>query len=161
MSATKDMIGKRFGRLKVVGQALSLGGRAAWNCICVCGVEKVIRGKDLRLGDSQSCGCVNSVAVLKHGHARRRAVTSEYRSWRRMRVRCLNPHDKRYTDYGGRGIRVCERWVSFEVFLADMGPKPSPKHSIDRINVDGDYEPRNCRWATAIEQRRNRRDSIR
>lgn len=83
--------------------------------------------------------------------------TAEYRAWIMLRQRCHNPRARKFPDYGGRGIRVCERWMDFAAFLADMGPKPSPAHSIDRVNNDGNYEPGNCRWATPKEQSNNRR----
>lgn len=92
-----------------------------------------------------------------HGHAKRGSVTPTYRTWVAMRARCLNPNVINYANYGGRGIKVCERWDDFENFLADMGLKPSPKHSIDRIDNDGNYESGNCHWATKLEQARNSR----
>ena len=94
---------------------------------------------------------------LKHGQATRSRKTSEYGTWQAMIRRCESPKATDYEHYGGRGIAVCERWRSFENFFADMGPKPSPKHSIDRDDNNADYEPRNCRWSTAKEQARNRR----
>lgn len=94
---------------------------------------------------------------MKHGHCPRSGKSPEYRSWDAMLNRCNNPSHKQYRDYGGRGIKVCERWNVFENFLDDMGLKPTPKHSIDRINNNGDYEPGNCRWATISEQKMNQR----
>ena len=94
---------------------------------------------------------------LKHGFARPGKEAPEYRAWAALRNRCSNPNHDAYKNYGGRGIKVCERWNDFLAFLEDMGPRPSPKHSIDRINNDGNYEPDNCRWATRSEQCRNMR----
>jgi hypothetical protein len=103
----------------------------------------------------------NSDWRRKHGEGNR-PWTPEYRAWCDLRARCNNPNFKQWADYGGRGIKVCDRWASYAAFLADMGRRPSPKHSIDRWpNPDGDYEPGNCRWATRKEQRHNRRSSTR
>lgn len=95
----------------------------------------------------------------RHGDAQKSGRASEYLSWRELRTRCRNPHNHAYARYGGRGIRVCDRWMVYENFLADMGRKPSPRHSIDRIDNDGNYEPGNCRWATSSQQNLNRSSS--
>lgn len=94
---------------------------------------------------------------LRHGHSKRASITAEYNSWISMKTMCNNPNYSGYSDYGGRGISVCDRWGTFDNFLKDMGKKPSPKHSLDRIDNDGNYEPGNCRWATRKQQSRNRR----
>ena len=101
---------------------------------------------------------VKEKTMEKHGHAPRKGPSAEWRSWRAMKTRCTNAHSSDYKNYGGRGITVCPRWLhSFQNFLSDMGLKPTAKHTLDRINNDGNYEPKNCRWATAKEQRDNRR----
>lgn len=112
----------------------------------------------LRKGSARSCGClgrdVRRAQLTTHGQS----TTKEYRAWHGMKGRCNNPNDKAYADYGGRGIRVCDRWNnSFEAFLADMGAAPSANHSLDRINNDAGYEPGNVRWATVTTQLRNQR----
>ena len=100
------------------------------------------------------------VGKRKHGHATRGRASPEYGIWNAMHARCTLPNNKCFNIYGGRGIKVCERWRSFENFIADMGPRPSLKHSLDRYpNGDGDYEPGNCRWATSIEQGSNKRNN--
>ena len=121
---------------------------------CNCGIKKVIRIADVRSGRTKSCGCYNRKLSTTHNMTK----TSEHRSWSDMKSRCTNNKHKRYKDWGGRGIMVCERWLnSFENFYADMGPKPTKAHSIDRIDNDGNYEPSNCRWATKKEQQGNSR----
>lgn len=157
----KDLAGKKFGSLVVIEQnGRSKGGSVMWLCDCDCGVRKTVRGSHLIRGSITSCGCNRrlsvALAATKHGHASGRQPSSTYNSWVRMIDRCTNEHNNRFPRYGGRGIKVCERWKKFENFLADLGEKPDKALSIDRINNDGDYEPGNCRWATASEQARNR-----
>lgn len=159
MGAWIDLRGKQFGRLTVLGMAPRTHGRARWDCICECGTRTVVTGDVLQQGRSMSCGCLrremNCAKFRVHGAA----GTPEYRAWSGMKARCHNPNNPDYHRYGDRGIRVCDRWIeSFERFLADMGPRPSSEHSLDRFpNNDGNYEPDNCRWATAQEQAFNRR----
>lgn len=159
-----DLTSHRFGRLVVTDLAgFTKFKQARWNCLCDCGRAKIVQSSNLRSGHVTSCGCYSQEIrerAKSHGYARKGARHSEYSAWAGMKRRCNNPKNVDFKDYGGRGIMVCDRWRdSFNAFLTDMGRKPSPKHSIDRINVDGNYEPSNCRWATPLEQRSNRRDA--
>lgn len=158
----QDLTGQRFSRLIVVSRAEnSKHNYAMWNCICDCGAKVITVGTSLRKGNTKSCGCFSKdqIATLRRTHGMSQAT--EYRVWRGMITRCTNPNVKCYANYGKRGIVVCERWKSsFENFLADMGERPTPKHTLDRINNDGNYEPGNVRWAERKEQNRNQRSNI-
>lgn len=157
-----NLVGDVFGRLTVIEYAGKKGTRKTWLCICECGRSTVGSTSDLRYGGVQSCGCMlagPTAANATHGNASRQGGPSKtYNSWRGMIERCTNSNQLHYERYGGRGIRVCERWFLFDNFLEDMGERPHGL-TLDRINNDGNYEPSNCRWATGQEQRRNRRDS--
>lgn len=151
-----DLTGKRFGRLIVIERSDKPGSghQPKWKCKCDCGNEKTIFGASLRNNDSRSCGCRNGENLKTHGLSNR----PEYKIWKSMIARCENPKCSRFSDYGGRGIKVCKRWrENFQNFIDDVGFRPSEKHSIERVDVNGNYEPLNCKWATDIEQARNKR----
>lgn len=158
-----DLTGKWFGRLLVLSWARTSDNQAGWLCRCKCGKEKPVRTDHLTSGRTISCGCKlgrNSELLkngLKHGHCSSRSSRT-YSSWTAMHARCRNPKAHSYADYGGRGISVCDRWKSFENFLADMGGRPL-QTSIDRIDPNGNYEPGNCRWATVEVQGDNKRNT--
>lgn len=155
----KDMTGQNIGVWNVVEFAgISKYKKALWKCICSNGHESVIIGTYLRSKQRKCSECIKDQG-FKHGCARKGIRrTTEYMIWASMIGRCVNLKNKRYGDYGGRGINVCERWLnSFELFLEDMRERPTAKHTIDRINNDGNYEPGNCRWTTNVIQNRNKR----
>lgn len=159
-----DISGKTFGRLTAVWPAGRKFKRmVVWLCMCECGKLVLGVGRTLRKGVTLSCGCLtreklavsSRAARLRHGEAS--PNTKEYRAWKAAKARCYDPKSAFYHRYGGRGISMCERWRhSFEAFLSDMGRKPSHDMSLDRINNEGNYEPGNCRWATAKQQANNK-----
>ncbi len=130
-----------------------------WRCKCRCGAKPLVAAPELRSGAATSCGCKKIAAVKRLKYRHGLEGSSEYRIWESLKKRCLNSKAANYKDYGGRGIRIALRWHDFVNFYADMGPRPSSKHSIERKENSGDYTPDNCRWATSKEQNRNRRNN--
>ena len=161
-----DLTGQRFGRLLVLERSDHKTYQLYWICECSCDKRTVldVGGRYLREGKTQSCGCLQREWAKKkqllnhktHG----KTGTPEWNAWEAMRIRCKYPTTNGYTNYGGRGITICKRWDNFENFLVDMGTKPTPAHTLDRIDVNGNYEPSNCRWATVLEQNRNKRKKV-
>lgn len=158
MKLKHDLTGSTFGRLTVVGfdPSKRCSGKSYWRCVCECGQHSSVSANNLKMGRVKSCGCVKP-GNRTHGMS----SMPEYRVWKGMKARCERPTSQDWNLYGGRGIRVCERWSSFPLFLEDMGERPSKDHSIERDDVHGDYCPGNCRWATKTEQARNKRTSVR
>jgi hypothetical protein len=165
-SSFKDITGQRFAKMEVLAldrvDQNKYGTKSFWLCRCECGVQKVVRKDHLRLGRVLSCGCHRAQLKtnLSHGEGAKHTLTKEYRAWGDMKKRCLDSNHRGFKHYGGRGITICDRWLSsYENFLEDMGRAPEGT-TIDRINVNGNYEPGNCRWATAKMQALNKRNTL-
>ena len=159
---TIDLVGRVFGRRTVLaGAGTAASGGAAWLCRCECGAENVVEGRHLLAGKSLSCGCwaVDKNRAARTTHGGRKHVL--YDCWENMRQRCLISHHPRWMSYGGRGVGICERWTDFRLFALDMGSRPTPNHSLERLDNDGDYTPDNCVWATRRQQARNTRTNRR
>lgn len=157
-----DLTGQKFEHLT----ALEFIPPRKWLCRCSCGNEVLVFTDNLRRGHTKSCGCHKSTMItnskIKHGHTTSKGRKSKaYNAWMHMKMRCVNPNDEHFSLYGGRGIKVCDEWMrSYEQFFADMGEPPTSRHSLDRINVNGDYEPGNCRWVTQKIQTNNQRRNL-
>lgn len=162
-AGARNEVGNRYGRLTVVALGPMAGRRRLWLCRCDCGKVLSVRNSSLHEGNTRSCGClVKDSRHVEHGATRGNEWTPEFRSWRAMIRRCEDPSVNGYKRYGGAGIKVCDRWrASFADFLADMGKKPSPKHTIDRKNGADGYHPGNCKWSTPKEQAANRKTTKR
>lgn len=155
----KNIAGQRFGRLIAMARISDGSGNARWRCQCDCGKTKNVFSQKLNSGNTKSCGCLRSEMISQrvtiHGFAKGKKPP-EYHAWVAMSARCYNQKSPFYRRYGGRGILVCDRWrKSFQSFYDDMGKRPSMGYSVERENRDGDYEPTNCRWATAKVQANN------
>lgn len=157
-----DLTGKKFGRLTVLHRAKNKKEKVAWLCKCSCGNEIEINSESLKRGLTKSCGCLRSELSRDrrktHGHTLFGEETPEYKSWLSMFSRCRCKKGVTYKNYGARGIKVCIRWNKFENFYKDMGDRPEGT-SLDRINNNKGYSPKNCRWATNKEQARNKRNN--
>lgn len=156
-----DLTGKRFGLLFVLEPIELFEGRRKWQCICDCGNLTVAAGSNLGNGHTKSCGCLRRQWTKTHKTTHGMSKTPEHKTWSNIHARCEDPKHVSFKYYGVKGVRVCDRWKSFEAFFEDMGNRPSPNHSLDRINPDGDYCPENCRWATWTQQNNNRRNNRR
>lgn len=158
MGVCIDLSGQKFGRLTVLSRAGIQKTHALWECQCECGNKSIATTSNLKKGSTTSCGCYDKERRIKHGNAKAELYVREYQIWKGMNKRCHNPTTEAFKYYGGRGISICKRWEKYESFISDMGACP-PGLTLERKNVNGNYEPDNCKWATRQEQTDNRRCS--
>ena len=157
----RDLTGQRFSRLVVLERVHLTPRRTHWRCQCDCGATTLVMMASLTSGATISCGCYGRSIIGNRSRTHGQSGTPEYQVWAQMRQRCGNPKDHSYANYGGRGITVCDRWHTFAHFFADMGRRPGPKYTLDRIDNARGYEPGNCRWTTYSVQLRNTRQNRR
>lgn len=164
-----DYIGKKYNRLTIVSSEPNKGGHTMCKSLCDCGNYKICRLSAILSNNTLSCGCLNTETRRKMIKARAIPgvqdesgnASTEYRTYQHMKGRCYTKTNNKYKNYGARGIAICDRWLaSFENFLEDMGKKPSRNHTIERVNVNGNYEPSNCIWATPDIQGKNKRNNV-
>lgn len=161
MASFVDHLGKQFGKWTVLRRGKNRGRTVFWECVCECGIKREVAACNLVNGSTQSCGCLKQLqpARLRHGHSRYGKTSKEYRIWSNMKRRCLDVNNIAFQNYGGRGISVCKRWMTFDLFIFDMGICPEG-HSLHRVNNNGNYCKSNCVWATHSAQANNTRRSI-
>lgn len=154
-----DMAGKRFGMLTAIEKAgHSKQGKILWKCQCNCGNIRLVCSGNLQSGNSTNCGCKRKKGLIQRNTKHGMYFTPEHNSWRGMLERCTNLNSDAYANYGGRGITVCDRWLKFENFFEDMSVRPHML-TLERIDNEKGYYKENCKWATRLEQRHNRRDT--
>lgn len=162
MKRSPSLVGQRFNRWLVTGDAPNRGKLRMYLCVCDCGVEREVYQSILVSGQSGSCGCYRTDRLVAHNLTHGQSGSPFYPAWIRMVGRCTDPTDGNYHNYGGRGIKVCDAWInSPEQFAKDVGPKPGPGYTIDRKDNNGNYEPGNVKWSTQIEQCQNMRKNVR
>lgn len=154
-----NLTGEKYGILTVTSLAGKGSGSFMWNCVCECGERRIVAGGKLKSGHTRSCGCLFRMRLGNRNRTHGRSQTSLHNSWKAMKARCTRKTCASYPRYGGRGIMICERWLKFENFLADMGERPDVTYSIERVDNDKGYEPNNCVWAKKKTQARNKRNN--
>lgn len=162
MTKVQDLTGRRFTRLLVIERvANDRHGNTRWYCSCDCGATLTTVAQPLRGGRTKSCGCLTTDQLIERITRHKQSRTPEYRVWASMLQRCKFADNEKYSRYAGRGISVCARWHDFAHFIADMGPRPSPMHTLERRDSDGNYDPNNCSWELRAVQNNNTSRNVR